>query len=712
MKTQGSYDTQFFQLENRRYDSLTDDEAFSLGKVSVGIGYERPDATHFRLWRQWFRNIAYYVGFSDPGYAVEVFFDGRDPSMNLSILPYSANHIARYVRSDVSRLSSARPDWDVTPNGADQKRRRGAKVAQQHLDHYYEKFRIDAMRMEMSMWLATTGTAFYYLGWSPTAGAKRRAYKNPMDDSWLASDTLDEKTRELLDTLHSYEEIHEGDFDLDVLGAFDVRAPVGPSRWKDCDWVTVTRLRSMDWIWRNYPDVAEDITADENDWGLDAHYRRRLASLVGFSNQDFPLRGVSLAQGVEVHEHWRLADGQFKKGLLVVFTNNHLLENGPNPRAAVGLPLEQQLPIYPSVYAGVPGRLWGKSLIEDLIAPMENYNTSARQTIAHRDILSRPILMASYDANISRTDDSYGKMLKYDRAGGEPKWLEAPQMGQAQIVAAQQSEHDMQLIAAQSEASLGGNPAGVDSGLQLGMLQERDRLVIGATIKSIEEAHHGLAEGLLMLTSKMVKIPRMVRVVGKTTQADIYFYKGMDLADQTAVFIRPGSMMPHSKSETQSMWAKMIQLAAVDLTNTDVQREVVKAFEIGGMDRFFFRIDAQRRRAEIENEAFVSPPEALTEGLPMVDEFDDHKIHIEEHLAFTSTDEYELLPPIMKMAVKGHITVHQQAIAQMVQAQMLISGGMGAGGPQQGSKPKELGKPSQPRQSQPTPGSNAPAEVA
>ena len=52
---------------------------------------------------------------------------------------------------------------------------------------------------------------------------------------------------------------------------------------------------------------------------------------------------------------------------------------------------------------------------------------------------------------------------------------------------------------------------------------------------------------------------------------------------------------------------KLLQLGAFDHPDPEVRRNILESFEIGGLERMFFQLDAQRRRARIENEMFRNP---------------------------------------------------------------------------------------------------------
>lgn len=699
---------------NQKVTRLSDKEAFSLALQSVGAGSQGYDPTLIALRREWFINVATYLGYSDPDYASKApLAQFNNANYRMRVQPYSANHVGRICRGEIARLSGQKPGWDVIPNTADQADRYGAKVAQQHLDHYYEAWRMEDRRYELNEWRTICGTGFYMLDWDPSAGQKNKLYQDPFTQQILESNALSDNDRQVLDMLGSFEEQIEGDFMPDIGAPFQVRIPLGPRKWEDVEWITITHLRSLDWLWEHYPKVAEKTDEYENDWSLDGQWFRRLASLVQYSGRDVAFGGTNLAEGIEVHQHWRRPRGRFTKGLRVVFTNNHLCENGVHPFAAMGI--DVPFPAFPVYWQRAPGRIWGHGLVNDLRGPQEDYNRGRRQLINQRDVLSKAQWLASRQSRLGSSENITGRVWEYDARGGPPPQLQSPPaISQAHVVTRDHTLYDMQTIAAQSEATQGINPAGVDSGIQLARLQEQDARTLGPAIQSDENGWVWFAETALKLTAAFVKTPRLVRVVGTSLQGDVMFFRGLDLNGNTSVVIRPGSMMPRSKAETQQTILRLLELGALIPGDPDVQRYILDAFSIGGLDSMFHELDLDRRRAHHEEQMFLYPASDPEFAFPDVEDHDDHQEHLRSHMRFMKTDDYELLPVTRKLAFRAHVEKHKLAIAQMIQAQQLLQGmsAMGAGGPGGGSPPRQPGEASQPRQRRETPGSTSGASAA
>jgi hypothetical protein len=149
----------------------------------------------------------------------------------------------------------------------------------------------------------------------------------------------------------------------------------------------------------------------------------------------------------------------------------------------------------------------------------------------------------------------------------------------------------------------------------------------------------------------------------------------------------------------------LIQMGALNPAMDPRDRRLVhKTMELGDSDKYFQEEDADRRRADIENQMFlkpvVDPTTQRPQPYPEVNDDDDHQAHIEGHLLFKKSDAYEALPLMRKMAFDAHLGAHKEALAMLVQTQAMLGQVFEGGGGGGGSKPKETGKPSPPKKSE------------
>lgn len=697
--------------QNTRKARLTKEESWATIEAAVRPWAAGGQTTRRSLERMWFISIAYLIGWQNARSAILTDTGELDPTLLGPVDDYIANHIQRIVTANVSRMAQARPDWDVIPRTPDHRDQRGAKVAQHLLDYYYDAYSFQSIREEISLWTQCTGNAFIRSDWNHRAGKKRTLWMDPFSGAPVPEDRLDDRNKEFLQAIGSVQTVDEGDMEVEVISPFQIYTPSYETKLERMPWLGIEYIRSVDWVWDNYPTEAKKLTVNEvlttqsakaSVWWLRLPFLVGQATNFGFSG---PLHN-ELDEFVRIREFWRPPSGRFPNGTYIVATDQQILEAGPHPYFRDGI-TTQRFPVDQIKYLQVPGRFWGMGLIEHLIGPQNEYNRSRSQVIQHRDILSVPIWTAPRDCDLQPLRNEIGDILEYDPSnGGKPELQNPPALSQNHLETIQRSLYDLQTLSAQSEATQAQVPTGVRSGVAIRALQEKDELVMGPAVAQMEMGFQRVARRMLTLAGRYLSIPRAIAIYGEYRMADIAYIKGEDLAGNYEVRIKPGSMMPKSKAGTQQTLMDMVQFGALNpAMDPDHQEIVLRGMEIGGTEEMFFARALDKRRAQIENDMFLHPKPG--QGFPDVLDSDDPMVHLKQHELFEKTDAFELLPLIRKQAFWAHKQKHIQQIAKAQEAAMMLQA-LSQPAPS-GSPPKEPGEASQPRQRQPTPGSDSSA---
>lgn len=657
------------------------------------------DSAHQQMHRTWFVNLVAYAGVQN----LDVTSLMRDRDLNFDVpeeeLAYTANHILRAVRGNVARKAAAKPSWDVTPMTPDERDQVAAKVAQMLLEHAYEALEAKKIRRNMSYWLENCGNAFLYVGWDEKGGRRYKVYRNPLDGSIVTGDKVSPEDEQFLEDVGSSEEIYEGEWEFEVVSPFDVKVPHRYLEMEKMPWCIMERRVSMDWIWDNYPKHAKDVRPDEMVSNTDTDYMRRLASLTNGHGRFLSTSSNDEDEIVRLQYLWVPPSRRFKRGIYAVRTRTKILENEPHPSITEKVDIRFPLIHCRNIY--MPGRFWGMSTTEHLLEAQRDYNRARTQMIEVRDRIAHPITLVPKQAEITSSRNDIGLWVEYDRMGGKPEIVPPPPLSGWHEATKEQALTDMQQIAAMSEASQGNVPDGVRSGVAITALQEQDEEITANSVEEIEDAFTKAGRMLLQWFKAKATMERAVRVYGKSQASDVQFFKGSDIDGQYAVRITPGSMKPRSKQQTVAYMDALMQRGILNPMIPAHRRLVLDAYELGGTDALHRHEDADRRRALIENELFARPGAEADFTFPDVDQYDDHQVHLDEHLAFYKSDEYERWPVMRKVAFQAHMAKHMEAISMMAQAQQMWQSMSSGGG---GSPPAEKGEPSPPSEKQPTPG--------
>jgi hypothetical protein len=684
---------------DRPITKVTDEQAIELLKETGPDSSRRRSGFYVGQHRAWWVYVLQYMGFQTQQ-SIET-LETADPRQLMIDGAYIANHILRYVSANVARKSQTRPAWSVIPNTPDLIDQSGAKVGQSLLDYAYDDLDIYRKSLERNLWLECCGTAFDYADWNEAAGQMRKVYIDPMRGTPIDSRMLSDQDKQMLDSFESFVEVTDGNWDFEVLSPFQVYLPSYAKSLEMASWMRCDRVMAYDEVWNRWPKKAKDVKP-QDDWSSDTQsYWRRLATMSNRSG-DVILGGAAQSEGILISKLEVRPSKWLPQGLTIEGTKTGLLTNGPYREKQRGIE-SRCLIDYHNIR--VPGRFWSMGVVEHLVASQREYNRGRDQINRQRDTLGTPQWLAPKGALQGAVRNDYGDVWEYDPQKGVPPMLvQPPGLGPATIESTQGAMGDMQLIAAQSDPTQGQVPTGVRSGIAIRALQEKDQMVIAPSIADIEKGYERLGTRLLQLAWKMMKMPRAIAIYGESRSADIVWFKGADLAGNTKVRIRPGSMTPRSKAEAMQNIMDLVQLGVLQpQMNPAHQRLVLETMDIGGSDRLFLLESLHRRRARHENLMFAHPPQDDPNyQFPDVDADDDHAAHLEEHQEQKLTDDYEHWPPIRKILFNAHMEKHNMMLAQMLQAQVAMQQQAAGGG---GSQPKQPGEASQPRERQSTPGS-------
>ncbi len=658
-------------LQNARRKKLTDQEAREVIQSRCAIDSQGRDPLHLSMQRQWYVNSAYYLGVSSIE-SLEALLEVAPADVVLEE-NFKANHIFRTVMQQVARISSSPPGYDVIPNSPDPDDQFGAKVARHFVEHFSEENRDEQTRLMIAFYISLWGDGFWRSDWDAMAGREIRTVTNPFNGQPVSSPNLSEEAIEFAERAGAVDSRMEGDLEDEALSPFQMIVPRGFRTMDQMPWLMFEVERSLDWVWDHYPNKAKQLSVHDLENHADGHFWKRLAGLVGRAQFTLSTTGSDQNEALRIFEFWKPPSKMWPNGYWIRSTKETVLDHGPHPYHDAGIDVRtkswMRYPFEHIQYAPMPGRFWGVSLVEHLVALQRDYDRARNQSIQQRDRLAHPQIIKQKGTLLKPLRNEYGDVWEYDGMS-KPDVIPPPPMSQMHVESMERSLSDMRAISAQGEASQGDVPPGLRSGVAIRYLQERDISSLASTIRSYEKAIGRVYQRRLTLIHRFLDIPRGIRIYGEYRQADVGIFKGEDLFGNVNVRIKAGSMMPKSKAETAELMIELLTLGVFDPANPRHQEIVLSAFEVGGAEKLFALRNSDRRRAEIENYMFGRAnqgPNGVPAVFPDVDDDDDHETHLDEHLLFKKSDEYELLPPIIRAAFDAHLFKHKQALMMQMQ---------------------------------------------
>jgi hypothetical protein len=359
---------------------------------------------------------------------------------------------------------------------------------------------------------------------------------------------------------------------------------------------------------------------------------------------------------------------------------------------------------------------YADSPIVDLSQLQKEYNGIRSEISEAGRRMAKPQLIAPMGSIVpSKLTNEPGLVIQYKPGMAPPQPLPLSPLPQYYLDQQDRILNDWIDISGEREVSRGSTPPGVTSGTAISYLQEASNQYLTPQYQSIEAGVEKIATQTIELFVQYVDLPRKIRTIGADGAFDTMLLKGADVASGTDIRIESGSSFAKSKAAQEARVMDMFAVGIID------QPAAARMLEIGGVQKIMDTINVAERKAQRENikmkmlteedveaarmEAMDEimtqlPPEAMEnpeimmeiQNMPApavisVDDFDMHEVHIETHNKFRMSQEYEILPDVIKAQFAEHVSQHEQAIQQKMMAQMMmgVPPEQGAeGGPQMG----------------------------
>lgn len=669
---------------------MTDKQALSF--VNDKIGDDSKDLLKHTFERQWFTSVVFFLGYQRLRTRGSLADLEQTPSGPNWHRYYIANRIGPLVMRQASKLAGEPIKWAVRPKSPDVGDLQAARIGEHFLHGVQEEIGIDDARWEVDLWRVLTGTGFYHVEWDPWANGSKRVYQDPVTGDEIPVENLPQEGRELLDKHGWFKDVPNGDIRVTARSPFDIIVPhmaCGMHLDRKCPWMIIQEQIPVDALLERYPwRLVKGVEADR-DLGVSNYFKRRMKTLVAQFGYFTAIEDREQEDMVTVRHVWIPPTAKMPKGRHIVATRNKILLNEDHPYRHTRI----AFPVVKADYMPVPGRFWSRGMVEDLISPQSEYNRSRTTSHKIRDLMGSPKWGVEKGSGVTRVDSEAGQHLWFNRGSMPPQPIIPSVDHQMHELVTQHALDDMNVISIQQEPTQGGVPSGIRSGAALAQLTEQDDRAIAPAVRSGTRALSRVGRLVLRLAQVHISESRMLALRGREQAMDVTYFKGQDLRENDNVVIADGSLMPRSRAGEMQKTFDSVQLGVLNPANPMEKRVILRSINMGDTGGIFTTLEANERRAEIENDMYRSP----RPNVPEVRVFDDHMVHIDIHNRFRLSDAFELMSPVMQDAFNQHCAVHEQALAQ---AQQMMMDQQAA---TQGT-PGEKGQPSAPNQQRRTQG--------
>lgn len=523
------------------------------------------------------------------------------------------NHIAPIFDIRYSKLSNNLPDISIIPASSDEKDKNSAKVCKKIYQSVKEKLNINALTNKAIKWAEVCGTVFYKIGWNNFKGA-------------LVG--KDDKGRE----------IRSGEVEVSVVSPFEIYPDSSVAESLDeCQSIIHAKAYKTSQIKSMYGIEVEGRTV--NTFSLDS-ITESIGGL-GYNGTAPKIIESRKSDSAIVIERYSRPSVEYPEGRLTIVAGDRLVYDGALPYK-LGADGERDFPFIRQTCTEEPGCFWGTSIIERLIPVQRAYNAIKNRKHEFVNRLSMGVLsVEDGSVDLDNLEDEGlcpGKVLVYRQGSIAPKFLEGESLPTGIDDEEQKLLEEFTNISGVSE-TLGTDYASANiSGVALELMISQDEARLNATSESIKQANTQLAKFILKLYKQFALFPRLAKIVGQSGGVEMFYFSSSDITSDDITLSAQSDNLS-SPAQKREMVFRLLENGILEneegkLTN----RMKTKILEMLGMGVW--------ENAQDLNELHIK--KAGNENLKMLDgvsckvmEIDDHKLHINEHIAFMLGQDYE-----------------------------------------------------------------------
>ncbi len=546
------------------------------------------------------------------------------------------NHIAPILEQRRSRLTTIRPKMSVVPATNSESDMNTAKVSKNILNAVYHKLEVSDKITQATTWSEICGTSFYKLTWDSKDGL---------------SVGVDENGNE----------IKEGEINIAVCPPYEI-FPDNNNAEDISACMSIIHAKCY------------DVRTIKKVWGVDvAPQSLDVMSMSGVNNTIGGLGYTSsinkvISQKVDnsalVIERYEAPTAENPNGRLTIIAGDKLLYIGELPYLNLddnkrGFPFIKQVSILE------PNRFWGTSIIERLIPIQRAYNAVKNRKHEFMNRMAMGILTVedgSVDTdNLEEEGMSPGKVLVYRQGSNKPEIMSAGSMPTDFDKEEDKLLNEFTSVSGVAEIMLTNDITSSNlSGTALEILVEQENNRLNCSAEQIKFAVKQIGKHILKLYKQFAKTTRICKIIGADGSVEMFYFKNSDIGTDDVV-LETANEIGDTLAQKRNMIFKLLDAGLLADESGKISNRVrSKTLEMLGYGVW----ETQNDIAELHMRKAGKENLALLQGKKQeVLEIDDHKLHIDEHIAFMLGAEYEKIASqnekIKEMFLE-HINAHKQ----------------------------------------------------
>jgi len=464
-------------------------------------------------------------------------------------------------------------------------------------------------------------------------------------------------------------DICTGEIDCDILSPFSVLWEPGTTNLEKSRRIMKVVPMPLEWIRQTWPEVGHLVKAEETT--NISSMEQQLLRLMGeqFQSEILKEKAGEPKEGYALIKELREKPSKkYPGGRCIRVANKVLLESGDLPYEY--MIRRNTLGMVKYDYIELGERFPGKSPVEDMIPLQMDRNKSLSQVIENRNLMSKLKWIVARGHKIEQTaiTSEPGEVITYTPYPGapEPHPVTPPSLPNYIFNLLEVTDKDLDDIGLIARVSRGEVPPGVESGVAIQYLQEKDSSVFGPFMTRFEAKESVAGTYTLEIIKEKYKEQRVLKIVGENNEIEVIDFEANENMP-TDVWVQSGSSLPSSLAAKQQMILSFFERGMLgDPADDRVRMRALRLAEIGGVDKLYEENAVDEREARRENRLFERGE------APPVNVFDNHAAHIYQHDLFRKSDRYRRLVqehPDIAEEMEKHITEHMQNDPESKQAQ-------------------------------------------
>lgn len=354
--------------------------------------------------------------------------------------------------------------------------------------------------------------------------------------------------------------------------------------------------------------------------------------------------------------------------MAIIVGDEHLVYYGNMPYS--------KIPLIQSVCHEIPGQFFGKSVIEDLIPLQRTYNgciNSIHEYIKRLSLGNYLVEEGSIDIEeYEMRGLEPGAFLVYNTGTKPPQAVQNGALPGELMAERYNLKSDMEYVAGVSQLMVTGNtPSGVTSGTAIDNLREIDNTRLSLTGDHIRNSIRKLAILWLEIYKMYATTHRIVNYVGINNIGKAFVWSNEDINSYDVEYVTENELLMSEEMQKQRFFEAYNMGLFTDADGRIPERVKLMALEymkIGNYTEIMNLNSLQIQAAQRENVFF--------EGgvVPKISDFDEHEIHIEEHLRYILQMDFQILKhkkPEYAAALENHLKEHKRAAELEKQREIL-----------------------------------------